>query len=194
MRRCCVIATLVFGGLLHAAPTRAASITFESLDVVPGQSFEIRIFGSQLLDVFAFSFAPTFDIEVLKFTRATEGSFLSKAGETSFVFCPDVECPSDPPGVLASVAGSDAGVNSAKPFEPELLATLFFTAVDVGDTEFQLNARLLDSKFKDIAFELKPGTITTVPEPSTLGLLAVGLVALTRRARRRAPPQNPNTL
>ena len=179
-----VFAALSLLMLMSASPARAASITFASQSVLPGESLRIEIFGSELLDVFAFGFDPAFDPTVLAFVGAEEGTFLSKAGATSFFVCPSVDCPLDPPSVLAAVSGSDNGVSSL-PSQSELLATLLFTAIAAGDPAFQLNPRLLDATFADIPFAFDPGTIAAVPEPSTLALLGVGLAALARKRLRR---------
>jgi hypothetical protein len=73
------------------------------------------------------------------------------------------------------------------------LATLIFTAVGTGNANLDLpNFTLLDSLFFDIGAtpqfgDISVTSITPVPGPSTLGLLGVGLAALARRLRRKAP-------
>jgi hypothetical protein len=166
---------------MGVAPANAATITFDKQTVLPGQQIFIDVYGVNLEDVFAFGFNPGFNPTIISFNRAIEGTFLSSTGlPTSFDYCPNTGCEDDPVSILSAVAG-DGAVSSRVPDVRELLATLVFTAIAPGDAVFELNARLLNSNFEDIAFETDFGTISTVPEPSTLALLGVGLAAMARK-------------
>jgi hypothetical protein len=176
---------LAIGCILSTVPAHAATITFAPQTVAPGDTLTVDVLGSQLTDVIAFGFDLGFDASVLAFTSASEGTFLSKdGGLTDFRFCPDADsgCPPDstPPSVFSLLF--EGSVSSTIPTQPELLATLVFAVIGAGDANLVLNSRLLDSQLNDIApLEEVGGAITSVPEPSTLALLGVGLAAAARK-------------
>ena len=184
---------LVFAGMFSTASAQAASITFDSFTVNPGETLEVDVFGASLTDVVAFGFDLGFDTTVLAFTKAVEGTFLSKVGPTAFGFCPDAnsECfsafpESTPPSVFSVLYAGSA--SSTADVQPELLTTLVFSVIGTGDARLVLGSRLLDSQLLDIEFTEDPGIITSVPEPSTLALLGIGLAAMARKRLKKKTP------
>ena len=181
---------LVIVGMFSSAPTQAASITFASQTVAPGETLRVDVFGVDLNDVVAFGFDLGFDASVLAFTEAVEGTFLSKVGPTSFAFCPDgsTDCPAElsSPSIFSVLFEGTASSTAAD--QPELLATLVFSVIAAGDAHLVLGSRLLglqDLDLVDLPLTETAGTITSVPEPSTLALLGVGIAAIARKRLKR---------
>lgn len=195
MRRRLLVAVLVGVALCTAAPARAASITFDSFSVAPGAEFKLEIRAVDITDLFTFGFDLAFNPARLEALSIDEGDFLSTAvkdpldGGTFFI--PGAILPGLISLNLSSLFGVDFGASGSG-----VLAVITFRAVAGGDGELGLqNVFLVDSAFpmgNPIDADVNNGLVTVdsptpIPEPSTLGLLGLGLAALARRLRRKTP-------
>jgi len=144
------------------------------------KNFSLRIFVSDVSDLFAYQFDLGFDPKVLSATSVSEGSFLRDAGPTFFV-----------PGTIDNKAGTisftaDTLLGSARGFSVGggTLATANFKAISTGISPVTLSdVTLLDSKLSTIDSAVEGGTVSVtpvapVPEPATLTLLSAGLIAV----------------
>lgn len=176
MRRQLFICALFLATLFSAVPAKATSLTFESRAVegMPG-TFEFLVNVVDATDLYGFEFDVSFDPAAFQFEEAQEGGFLGLGGSTFFFALP-------PDGGLLTTAstlfGTAVGVSGSG-----LLARLLFTGLEGASADLLLTrASLLNSDQIEI-----PADITPVPEPSTLGLMGIGLAALARRLRRKTP-------
>lgn len=142
-----------------------------------GSLFDVSVNISAVTDLYAFQFDITFDPAILSAVSVTEGAFLPGGGATFFI-----------PGSIDNTGGSItftgdslisaiAGVNGAG-----TLADINFQALSGGTSSIDLaNIVLLDSTVSDIPFSSAGGTVSpigSVPEPSTMVLLGLGLIGV----------------
>jgi hypothetical protein len=189
MRRGSLILALVVAFALCSAPSAdAAAITIESQVVEPDAEFALEIFVSNAADLYAFSLDLSFDPTVVALKSVLEGAIFLGGDPTlpcslgGSLF----ECPVDNPVLpsLVSIGNTfvgEAGVSVGQ--VPGVLAVLMFQAVGSGDAGFKLaQIALSNSQFASIEVDsVDVGQVTTVPEPSTLALLGVGLAAMARK-------------
>ena len=150
-------------------------ITFDAPAFSAGDTFTVTVGIEDVVDLYTFSFDLAFDPGVVTPTDAVAGAFLG--GSFFFAIFPD-----DPFGVPGTIqfisdtlTGQVPGVSGSGD-----LALVTFLALTGGDPGFALsNALLFDSAGGLIEADLP----ATIPEPVTLPLLALGLLALHRRRR-----------
>jgi general secretion pathway protein D len=172
---------IVFG----AVPARADSVVSIQPSVsIPGvgETFDVLVEISSVSDLYAFQFDISFDPAILSAIDVTEGSFLPGGGFTFFI-----------PGSIDNIAGSISstadillsavsGVSGSG-----TLADLQFQALTVGTSPVNLsNVILLDSNLSDIPYNTSNGSVSPVPEPSTVLLLGSGLIGLVGYGRIRS--------
>jgi hypothetical protein len=206
MRRALLVLGLMVAGGLWSTPARASAITFDTnFDAAVNEfSVGVRIHGvsdllgkndagDNVLGILSFLFDVEFDPAILPAlsdgVRVEGGDFLLGADPDAFfgLF-------GDPSSGFFSVFGALTGPSPAVT-EGGLLATLIFSGVSRGDPNLTIQnvdvARLLDVEFPrfpvDGVEDIPVLGPTPVPEPSTLGLMGIGLAALARRLRRQAP-------
>ena len=149
-----------------------------SITVSPGATFNLPVSITGVSDLYAFQFDVSYDPLVVQLMSINEGPFLPSAGTTSFV-----------PGIIDNVAGlATFTADTIIGFGPGVsgsgvLATLQFNMLSGSSALALSNVILLDSSFQDITFQAQPGSISTIPEPSTfcLCLAGVALLGVTRR-------------
>ena len=171
MRRV-IPAMLCLAFLLTAAPARAAAITLDSPSFNAGDQFSVTIGIENVIDLYTFGVDLNFDPAVVTATGASAGGFLG--GCCFFAILPGD--PNGAPGVVQFVSdtlfGPVPGVSGSG-----TLALVTFTALTSGDPRFALSQlELRDSVGEPIAADLP-----SVPEPTVLPLLALGLLAARRR-------------
>jgi hypothetical protein len=152
--------------------------------VAPGDSFFLDINIGDVKDLFGFQFDLFYDPAVVSANDIVGGTFLSSTGEDFFI-----------PGLIDNLAGTIAftantllgpiaGVSGSG-----TLARLNLTAKAAGSSVVGLaNLLLLDSSLSEISAGTQNATVTvtTVPEPGTIVLLATGLGAAWLGRRRLA--------
>jgi hypothetical protein len=171
---------IVFG----AVPARADSVVSIQPSVsIPGvgETFDVLVEISSVSDLYAFQFDISFDPAILSAIDVTEGSFLPGGGFTFFI-----------PGSIDNIGGSISftadilltavsGVSGSG-----TLADLQFQALTVGTSPVNLsNVILLDSNLSDIPYNTSNGSVSPVPEPSTVLLLGSGLIGLAGYGRKK---------
>jgi PEP-CTERM motif/Cohesin domain len=198
MRRRLIVPSLLFiAALLVAAPARAASITFESIVANQGDEFTLGIRVTEITDLFTFGFELVFDPTILRATSIVEGDFLASGIDTQdggTVFFPGEISE----GLLSLTLGSLLGPTQLGASGSGFLAFITFQALLGGDSNLALsNVSLYDSTGNAtvIPADIVNGSVTvatptSVPEPSTLGLLGIGLAALARQRLRRNPQRS----
>ncbi len=172
-------------------PLTAATIisivpTAETVDTNTNLILDVNI--ANVMDLYAYQFAVSFAPGVISGVNVAEGSFLASGGSTFFI-----------PGTIDNVAGT-ISLTAASLSGPVpgisgsgTLATLEFSTLKPGTSPIVLsNVALLDSSFGIITATQVNGSVNVVPEPTTILLLAAGLVPLfiirqthTRKAGRR---------
>jgi PEP-CTERM motif len=161
---------LIVAALLSAAPAQATEITFTTTTV--GQTFEVNIMlAGNTSDLIGFAFG--FDFSGMQFAGGLAGNLFDGAD----FFAGDLMGGPTVMGILPS--GSEGAISG-------LLATLTFTLTGLGGPNFSISPSfLLDANFAFVDHAVRDLGTAPVPEPSTLGLMGIGLAALARRLRKR---------
>ena len=185
MRLRLLIASLIVSGALGAAPANAAIISYTSLLRDDGL-FQLDVTVDQIVDLYGFQFDVTYDSSA-SLTAISEGEFLLRGGQTFTGIDPaDLTSPLT---FAVSLFAADRGVTGGgilasllfqSELGPEILLTLGPFVNSNPDPELSI--------INDVQFV--PPPTTSVPEPGTLGLLGVGLLAMARRLRRKVPAQS----
>lgn len=198
MRRRLVFPALLAAVLMSAAPARAAVLSFDSV-LTGSYPFTLDILVSDVTDLGVFDFSLIYDPTVLRLLSVTEGAFLASAvtpgGFTFFI-----EGDTSVDGAVRHVAGSlIPPPDLPDPLPPfgasgsGVIASLSFLPLNWGDA----GVRFEDVMFVDslgmlidvVPPEGTPGQVT-VPEPSTLMLIGLGVAAAARRRRRANGQEN----
>lgn len=207
MRRRSMIPAFILALMLYSPNAHAAAITINSQVVEPNALFGLEIRVSDVTDLYAFALDLSFDPTVLQLISVLEGGVFLRNGPTlacgleanAPYVCPFVEIPDGPSMVSVgnTFLGAPTGVNVGD--VSQVLTLLMFQAIGSGNAGVGLSlVSLSDSFFQPIDLDDAPtvGDITvsaSVPEPSSLVLLGVGLLATARRLRRRNPAGNQTT-
>jgi hypothetical protein len=203
MRRGCVLVGFMLVVLLHAAPARAASFTFESLFDPAANRLDVNV---DLVDV-GDLLPGTFGILGFEFDIAFNPAILSggalpfdvQPGDfLSAVAFPFLFTLGDPFGGAVTVVSALLGPVPTGATADGRLATISFFDINLGfDPSVAISnvhvTRLIDPNVLfpevDSVEILAPAPPAVIPEPSTLALVALGLAAMRQRRktlRRRA--------
>jgi hypothetical protein len=146
-----------------------------------GGTFEVDVKVTDITDLYAFQFDLTFDPTLLSAVSVTEGAFLPSGGTTFFIPGTIDNVGGDVSATADSLVGTIPGVSG-----DGTLVEFRFTALAAGTSALLFaNEILLDSYLNDITAEttfqdgsVTVGTVSSVPEPSVLGLLCIASLAL----------------
>lgn len=134
------------------------------------------------MDIFAYQFDVNFDPEILSAISAEEGRFLAVGGPTFFI-----------PGAVDNLSGTISFIantligNAPGVSGDGVLAIVRFEVLAIGVTAIDLSGiLLLDPSLTEIAHKAVGGTVSAVPEPSTLVLFATAMFVLLCVSGRRA--------
>lgn len=161
----------------HAVPV------FEMSAASTATGFELTVQARDVVDLFAYGFSLSFDPALLKLTAGTEGALLRQGGDTFFragVFDNDAGSVTY---TLGTLIGQVPGVTGSGQ-----LATFSFDVKQAGLASFKFtDVALVDGSGADISVETR-NLVTAVPEPASIAMFAVGLLALLggRRLQSRA--------
>ncbi len=170
---------------LLAAPALATTLTFAAppAAVRAGDSFTLDVGVADVADLYAFQFDVGFDPAILQAKAALEGDFLSAGGRTTLFW----------PGSIDNLAGTVSfAANTLVGPGPGVTGSgwvvhLSFQALTAGRSELTFgNVVLLDSALAEIAATPLGSavSVTSVPEPASVALYAMGLALLMTSARR----------
>jgi hypothetical protein len=159
----------------HAAPVLEMSTANSASRV------DLAVRVRDVVDLYAYQFTLNFDRALLTAMTGTEGPFLPSRG-TTFFHPGDIDnIAGSITFVLGTLLGPVAGVVGSGD-----LATFSFGAMQSGSANFRLSdVLLLDSSGAQIAAEVR-SLVAAVPEPASLGLVAIGLFAVLGRRTMRA--------
>jgi hypothetical protein len=191
MRRRLVFPALLAAVLMSAVPARAAVITFDSV-LTGSDPFTLDILVNDVTDLVGFNFTLSYDSTVLQLLSVTEGSFLASAltpGGFTFFIEGDTSVDGVVRDVAAAISPSPSLPDPLAPYGASgsgVLVSLIFLPLSLGDAGVTLDLAsltLLDSSFNVIPTEAVDGHVT-VPEPSTLLLIGLGLAGAARWRRK----------
>jgi hypothetical protein len=162
--------------------------------VIQGSTFAVDVNISGAADLYAFQLDLTFDPTVLAATGVSEGLFLSGGGSTFFI-----------PGTIDNIAGTislnaDTLLSAISGVTGSGTLLVFdFSALGPGTSTFMIaNEILQDSTGAILSDTTTGGSVTvqgaTVPEPSSLLLLSVGMLLLVVLAARKAKTGLPDRI
>jgi hypothetical protein len=148
-----------------------------------GQTIELDVLLSDVVDLYTYQFSISFDPSVLQVTGVSLGNFLEAGGDTIGA-----------PGTVDNVAGTVTyfyntlyspvpGVTGAG-----TLGHLTFSAVGAGTSALALSdVILLNSGVEDIGYTVAAGpiTVSAVPEPATYLMFGAGLIGVAALRRRQ---------
>ena len=182
------ISAMMLAALLFMfIPNRAFADSVVSVSgpptVAPGDTFAVDVNISGTADLYAFQLDLAFDPTLLEATSVSEGSFLGGGvpGNTFFI-----------PGAIDNTLGT-VSLNADSLIGPPpgvtgngTLLIVDFTALNPGTSALTIeNEILLDSGLNILSDSTTAGSVTIetagiqpVPEPSSLPLLLLGIVAL----------------
>ncbi len=180
------IVTMFIGGILSA---HAALLSFSSpnLTVIEGQTFSVDVRITNAVDLYGYQFDIGYNPLILSAVSVSEGGFLPLGGPTLWI-----------PGIIDNTSGliddtagtlqsAISGVDGTG-----VLASISFKALATGMSAINIFDVIgLDSQLADITIEglqsinitVNSGGGNSVPEPTILLLLIVGLMALITRVR-----------
>jgi hypothetical protein len=179
--RLCAAACAALLALPATADTAVLGATGSPDPALVGAPLNVAVSIDGIADLYAWQFSLLFDPAVLQVSSVSAGSFLSAAGPTFFV-----------PGsidntlgrigfVIETIQGASPGVSGSG-----TLAQVSFDVVGAGTSALNFsNVVFLDSALQDISVLVQAGTVTAVPEPASMLLMALGVAGLLA-ARRRA--------
>jgi hypothetical protein len=153
------------------SPAQAAPVLSLSTQTT-ATGIDLTVSAQDVADLFAYQFTLNFDATLVAAVSATEGSFLPSGGAT--LFSPgDIDNSAGAISfVFATLLGPVDGVDGSGD-----LVTFSFDVQQGGFANFSLSDVLfLDSALADIAVDVRD-VVAQVPEPATLALVALGLVA-----------------
>lgn len=166
-----------------AAPASAATLSVAAApaSVKVGETFVVDVVVTEAQDLYAFQFDLTFAAPVLQLSEVVEGGFLAGAPTSFFPgFIDGGE------GSVSFVANTRLGAGPGATGDGTL-ARLSFLALAPGQGELQFrNVVMLDSALAETSVTLSGASIsvTAVPEPASMAMLAAGLAMLAGTARR----------
>jgi len=148
--------------------------------VAQTQTFKINVAVSGAVDLYDYQFDLNFDPAKVQYVAGgVEGPFLATAGPTFFFG--GIPSPGSVQFVFDTLLGGGPGATGSG-----FLASFDFKALLKGPTTFSLsNVIAQDTPGNVLAITLAPPTTITVPEPGTLGLLALAMVGCMVSARKR---------
>jgi len=200
MRRSCLAALIVLGGLVHAAPAHAAALTLQST-LQNDNVLRVSIGIVDVVDLFSFDFAVTYN-PTATLQDVLEGTLLPNTLAQNFPVPDPNASPDDPVPATFFFSFADPSASSTQrivgtlfPAQPGAtgageLAVLLLTGVSPANLALAFtltgdNLGFLDSNgaFLDVT---APPDVAPIPEPSTLTLMGLGLAALARGLRRKS--------
>ena len=164
--------TLALLSPAHSAPVLGMSTATTATGI------DLTVNVQDVADLYAYQFTLNFDPALVAAIGATEASFLPSAGATFFAPGEIDNSAGSITFVLATLLGPADGADGSGD-----LVTFSFDVLKAGFASFSLSdVLLLDSTGADIAVNIRD-VVAQVPEPATLALVALGLVAAFSRRR-----------
>lgn len=171
-----------------AVPT--LSVAVAPNPAVPGSTVAVEVRIADVADLYAYQFSLAFNPAVLQASAVTEASFLTSGGGTTFF---DGGAINNSAGTISftfdSLIGPVAGVSGSG----ALVRIGFGVAAPGTSTLAFSDVLFIDSNLNDITVQVANGSVQAVPEPSTLAMLGVGLLAVAGGAWRRRAVATPGS-
>jgi Cohesin domain/PEP-CTERM motif len=179
--------TIIIAAIFFFVPSRASAdsvlIVSNPATATPTDTFDVAVNISGAVDLYDYELDLSFDPTVLEANSVSKGSFLDDGGATFFI-----------PGTIDNIGGT-ISFNADTLLGPPpgvtgdgILLVFSFTALNPGTSALTIENEILQDSLGDIISDTTTaGSVTvetagggnqTVPEPSTLLLLLVGVVGL----------------
>lgn len=177
------VALAVLAGVPAWAADPVLSLSASPAPAVVGSPVTLSVLIDGITDLYAFQYSLAFNPSLLQVTGVSEGSFLSAGGGTFFGAGTVDNTAGTVSFLFDTLVGSLPGVSGSG-----TLATISFSAIGGGTSALSFSdVFFYNSLLAPIAVQATNGslTVSAVPEPAPLAMLALGL-AVVGLARRRA--------
>lgn len=176
-------ATLGMCGVGSALAAPMLMLSPSPTPVVVGDTLNLSVKASDFTDLYGFQYTLNFNPAIYKAVASSEGNFLQTGGATFF----DGGVIDNATGVISFVLSTLLGTGSGASGSG-LLASFEFEALASGPGTFSFSdALFIDSNLNAITVALPSLTVSAVPEPTTICLMALGGMALLVRRRSAKP-------
>jgi hypothetical protein len=187
-----IVCAFVTAIIISTGTASATSISVAPADstVNVGDSFSIDILINDVINLWDYQFDLFFDPTIVRADSVSDGGFLTSGGGTSLFT--DLGESNPLSLVFDNVTGMitlvDVLLGPAPPATGAtgsgILASIQFTALATGVSPFRLDGLFLDDPDANaIDATVVNGSVTSVPEPGTLLLIASGVIAAASRRR-----------
>lgn len=164
-----------------ASPVPTLSTVADPQPAIVGSPVGVDVKINGAIDVYAYQYSLSFDPTLLQVSSIAEGAFLMAGGTTFF----DGGFVDNAAGTISftfdTLIGAVVGVTGSG-----VLAHINFDVIGFGTSVLAFSDVLvLDSVFNDVGVTGVTGSLVAVPEPASVALLGLGLVAVAASRRRQ---------
>jgi hypothetical protein len=162
-RTCSILIFIVLIGIVQAVDL---SLSPSSIQVAPGEEFDVNVTITDVTELYSFQFDFSFDSSVLQYVSVTQGPFLKSDGAGTFELPPNTGTPGFLDNYAVTRISTLVGVNGSG-----VLATLRFRGLSPGVSSLTFSNDLLydsnNTSPQEIAHNTLQGSANVTGVPSS---------------------------